>query len=198
MIWQPFYAEAHPTANPSRSYDVLMLLKERMKGLQYNNLDLIQQLARTSALTLPNSVNIGIYKTKMPDPPDQRLSDEIRKLTKTFPSSVQNLILQKFSSVRVGGLYNIEGSRDREVWIIFSYYRQVSNEIPTPRIFEPAVCTKDWTQSTLAIVNRQLVALSVQILPRPIYPSKPTHGAGVRVLLQSWIGSKWDDIAILN
>jgi len=177
------------------------LLNSLTIAIQKNHdrkMDLIDALSENGFIVLPSAREIGTDKTKLPAPPDLALDKQIDELLVGFPEISPSLTLLTFPAIRIGGLYTIEGSGDCYNWEIFDYDSKLSHELPTPSIFLPDVCSKDGSQSYLALINHQLVALDIDLIPLEPDQGRPPTRIGLRLTLQSWTGKDWDEPAILK
>jgi len=161
-------------------------------------IDLIDALSENRFIVLPSVREIGTDKTKLPAPPDLALDRQIDELLVGFPEFSPSLTLLTFSSIKIGGLYTIEGSGDCYDWRIFYYDSKSSHALPTPSIFRPGLCSKDGSESYLAIIDRQLAVLNIEIIPLEQDPGRPPTRIGLRLTLQSWLGKDWDEPATLK
>jgi hypothetical protein len=197
-VFLPLAGELKAQESHLSSQRLLNSLAIDIRKNQNKKIGLIDALSRNGFLVLPNSRAIGTDKTKLPARADSALDQQIDELLVGFPEGAPNLTLLTFSSIKIGGLYTVEGSGDCENWRIFNYDFRSSHVLPTPTIFQPDMCTKDGSQSYLALIDHQLAALDVEVIPLDQDQGfRPTR-IGLRLTLQSWNGEGWDNPAVLK
>lgn len=180
------------------SQEVMKSLAIAIQKNHNSKIGLIDALSKDGFVVLPSERDIGVEKTKLPDPPDLHLNQQIDEMLVGYPEWSPSLTLLTFPTIKIGGLYTVEGSGDCYDWEIFDYHLESSHALPTPSIFLPDVCTKDGSQSYLLLIDHQLVALDIDAIPLDYDPGLPPTRIGLRLTLQVWSGKGWDDPAVLK